>query len=129
MNIRDKHKPVDRAVARNAVLMNLFVTPGMGSLMAGRYFAGLGQLAVAVAGFGLFLVWFVKVMAQSYRMFSGEESTIQMHVWLGFSGVLVFGLAWLWALATSISLMHEARRNESAGLNLSGQPQSEPGSN
>ena len=89
--------------------------------MAGRYFAGLGQLAIAVAGFGIFVVWFVKLMAESYRMFSGEASAIQMHPRLGFLGLLVFGLAWLWALITSIGLMREARRNGSDGMNQSGQ--------
>lgn len=105
---------MSRATARTATLVNLFVTPGMGSMMAGRFLAGLGQLAIAATGVGVFAVWFVKIMAESYRMYSGEESSIQMHPLLGFMGLLVFGLGWLWALATSIGLMKEARRNESA---------------
>ena len=129
MNIRKKHKPADRAVARNAVLINLFASPGMGSLMAGRYVAGLGQLAIFLTGFARFVIWFVKLMAQCYGMITGQEAALELHAWLGISAVIIVGISWLWALATSISLMNEARRNESAGLNLSGQPRSGTGSN
>ena len=39
------------ASARNCALINQLATPGLGSLMAGRLVAGIGQLLLAVAGF------------------------------------------------------------------------------
>ena len=100
--------------ARNALLINLFVTPGMGSLMAGRILEGLGQVIVAVAGFTLVFVWFVNVMVQYYGMINGQEAQFQPRAWLGIAGIITFGVAWLWALATSINLMRETRRQELA---------------
>ena len=65
-------KAVSRAKARNAALLNLLATPGLGSLLAGRWIAGTGQLALALAGFTLFLVWFVKIMIQYYGQMCGD---------------------------------------------------------
>jgi len=90
--------------------MNQFATPGLGSLMARRFVSGAGQLAVFLAGFGLFAAWFVDEMRQFYGlMFSGGEPQIRYPLlWAG-AGLAV--LAWLWALATSVSLLREAKRN------------------
>ena len=109
-----KRKPAGRGTARNAALVNLFVTPGFGSLMGGRILEGLGQLILAVAGFTLVMIWFVNVMVQYYGMINGQETPFHSRAWLGIAGILTFGVAWLWALATSIVLMREAQRNEVA---------------
>ena len=96
--------------ARNAALVNQLATPGLGSLMAGRWIAGSGQLALAVAGFVLVIVWFFKVMIQYYGQITGD---VQPHPvgWIGATGGILFLASWFWALATSISLFFEARRN------------------
>ena len=46
-------KPVSRAKAKNAAMLNLLATPGLGSLLCGRWIAGIGQLALAFAGFAI----------------------------------------------------------------------------
>ena len=109
-----RRKPVDPAGARNAALVNLFATPGLGSLMAGRWIAGSGQLILAVAGFVLVVVWFFKVMIQYYGQISGD---VPVHPvgWIGVTGGIMFVASWFWALVTSISLFVEARRNAAAG--------------
>src|SRR6185295_9635576 len=107
-------KSVGQAAARNAALINLFVTPGMGSLMAGRILDGLGQIILAVAGFVLVIIWFLNVMVQYYGMMNGQETAFQSRAWLGITGAIIFALSWLWALATSIDLVREARRNDLA---------------
>jgi hypothetical protein len=106
-------KPVDTARAWNAALVNQCATPGLGSLMAGRWIAGSGQLAVAVAGFVLVVVWFFKVMIQYYGQITGD---VQPHPvgWIGVTGGVLFVASWFWALVTSISLFFEARRNTAA---------------
>lgn len=110
------------ASARNAVLVNQLATPGLGSLMAGRYVSGAGQLLLAITGFGLFILWFVAVMRQFYGQIQGDVE-VKPVGWIGLTGLAVFAAAWLWALATSISLLREARRNQAS---LVAEPQPPP---
>ncbi len=104
-------KPVSRAAARNAALINQLATPGLGSLMAGRWVAGIGQLAMAVAGFVMVVVWFFEVMIQYYGQISGN---VQSHSvgWIGATGSILFVASWLWSLATSVSLLLQAKTGE-----------------
>ena len=94
--------------------MNLFATPGLGSLLARRFVAGAGQLGIFLAGFVLFVAWFVEVMRGFYGlMFSDNEP--HARTWLIFAGVSLCAVGWLWSLVTSLSLMREAKRNEREG--------------
>lgn len=104
-------KALNLTTARNCFLINQFATPGLGSLMAGRYASGVGQLLLALAGFGLILAWFVAVMAQVYQQMNSDV-TPPSKAWLGELGALVFAVSWIWSLVTSLSLMREARENE-----------------
>ena len=44
------------------VLLNLVATPGLGSVMAQRWVAGIGQIILSLAGFVLMMIWFFQVM-------------------------------------------------------------------
>jgi len=88
-------------------------TPGLGSLMAGRWIAGSGQLALAVAGFVMVVVWFFKVMIQYYDQISDDAQPHPVG-WIGGTGGILFVASWFWALVTSIGLFSEARRNAAA---------------
>jgi hypothetical protein len=97
--------------------MNLFATPGLGSLMGGRMIAGGGQLALAVIGFGLVLLWFLKLMAAiynsaNYDFRAADQPTPAAHNAWVFWGLAVFAVAWIWSLFTSVSLWREAARNK-----------------
>ncbi len=95
--------------------MNLFATPGLGSLMGRRWVAGAGQLGIFVAGFVFFAIWFVEVMRSYYgQMFDGGGNTYIRH-WLALTGIILCACGWLWSLVTSISLIREAKRNEREG--------------
>jgi hypothetical protein len=96
--------------ARNAALINQLATPGLGSVMAGRLLAGIGQLILAVTGFIFVILWFIAVLRQFYGQIEGNVE-IQPVGWLGLIGVGIFAAAWFWSLVTSISLVSEARRN------------------
>ena len=109
-------------MARNAVLINQFGTPGLGSIMAGRYTSGTGQLLLAVTGFSFFIVWFVAIMRQFYGQIQGNVE-VKPVGWIGWSGLAIFATAWFWALGTSISLMREVKRNNAAAFT---QPQPPP---
>ena len=100
-------KPLNRATARNAALLNLLATPGLGSLLARRWIAGGGQLLLAVAGFSLFLVWFVKEMIQYYGQITGDVEVQPVGKFLA-AGLILFAAAWLWSAVTSFSLLREA---------------------
>ena len=101
-------KAVSRAVARNAALANQLATPGLGSLMTGRWIAGMGQLVLALAGFGLIIVWFTEWFIQLFGQVTGNTKP-GPHAWLGESGLIIFVVSWFWALVTSISLLRQAK--------------------
>ncbi len=116
---------VSRAAARNAALVNQCATPGLGSLMAGRWIAGTGQLLLAVAGVVFVAVWFYDVMIQLYGQIDGD---VQPHPvgWIGELGAVLFGAAWFWALVTSISLVARAKSEETAGPQTVPPPRANP---
>lgn len=103
-------KPLSPATARNAVLINLLATPGLGTLMAGRRVVGVGQLILALAGFGFIVVWFAALLRQYYGQISGDVPVTHV-AWLAETGAVLFGAAWAWSLVTSISLVRQARRD------------------
>ena len=103
--------PLSRSAARNAVLLNQCATPGLGSIMAGRRVAGIGQLLVAVAGFGMIMGWFVLLALEVYNELVNDAQPKSV-AWLGEAGAVTFAAAWLWSLVTSLSILLEARANE-----------------
>lgn len=98
-------------MARNAALINQLATPGLGSLMAGRWVAGAGQLVLALAGFGMMLAWFVKMMADYYGLISDPQGEPQIRFGMLAAGAVVFAAAWLWALVTSIQIFRSVPKN------------------
>ena len=106
--------PLSPARARNCALLNQFATPGLGSLMAGRVFAGAGQLGIFLVGFVLFLIWFVGVVRHFYSLMFTDAEPHPRH-WLAFAGISWCAVAWLWSLVTSLSIIREGRRNERDG--------------
>ena len=107
-------KPPSLSAARNAALVNQLATPGLGSLMAGRWLAGLGQLALAVAGFVMLVVWFFEVMIQYYGQIT-ESAPMRPVGWIGEIGGILFVAAWFWSLVTSISLLRQAPADKPVG--------------
>jgi 4a-hydroxytetrahydrobiopterin dehydratase len=103
-----RHKPVSRATARNAALLNQLGTPGLGSLLAGRWIEGALQLLVFLAGFVLFCLWAFRNLAQYYQMmFDDVPKTAPGGGGLALTGVGICVMAWVWSLATSFSLLRE----------------------
>src|SRR6516165_5295174 len=103
-------RPLDRSTARNSVLINQLATPGLGSLLAGRWVAGIGQLLLALAGFAMVVAWFGTVVIQLYRQIY-RDSEPKSAAWLGEIGAIIFFISWLWAWVTSLSLLREAKED------------------
>jgi hypothetical protein len=104
-------KPVSRTEARNYLLINQLATPGLGSLLGKRYLDGLGQLLLACTGAGMVFVWSVTGIYDAYQQATADIPPRHLG-WVGIFGALLFAAAWLWALATSLSLLRQARQNE-----------------
>jgi 4a-hydroxytetrahydrobiopterin dehydratase len=104
-------KPVSRAKAKSAAMLNLLATPGLGSLLCGRWIAGSGQLVLAVAGFTVVVVWFFKEMIPYYGMMFGDEPPHLPSLKMLAEGATLFLGAWLWSAVTSLSLLREASVN------------------
>lgn len=117
----DSGKPLGTGRAWTACFINQFATPGLGSLLARRKFAGAGQLLLALAGFALIMAWFIQVLVIYYSLAQDDfpSTEPQIAYKLVESGALVFAAAWLWSLATSISLVREAKANAIKGLEAS----------
>ncbi len=106
-----------RVRARNALLMNLLATPGLGSLMASRWLEGAGQMVIFLAGFGLFCFWFLETMANYYRVAVSENPPpVGNYGRFAIAGVVLCVIAWLWSLATSVSLMREVSKLDAGAL-------------
>jgi 4a-hydroxytetrahydrobiopterin dehydratase len=115
-------KPVSRAKAKNATLLNLLATPGLGSLLCGRWIAGSGQLVLAIAGFTLVLVWFFKEMIPYYGLMFSDEPPHPPNFKLLEAGALLFAAAWLWSAVTSVSLLREVSADNLQSLKNFGAP-------
>ena len=107
---------MSRAGAVSCVLINLCATPGLGSVMARRYWAGTGQLVLAVTGFCLIVEWMVGLFHGVILEQLDEPVPPHAANWLGKWGVICFGAAWLWSLFTSISIWRHSQADEPSGL-------------
>jgi hypothetical protein len=96
-------------------LINLAATPGLGSLIARRFWAGTGQLLLALAGFGLIVAWMFEAFYRTYLANMGEPVPPESHGWMGKWGLICFGAGWLWSLVTSISIWWHSNPDELAG--------------
>lgn len=104
-------KKISRAKARNAVLLNQLGTPGLGSLMAGRYQSGTLQLLLFLTGFGLFCFWAGRNLAEYYHMaFHSTPDEPTGVDWMTWTGAGICVLAWCWSMITGFSLLREASR-------------------
>ena len=97
----------NRSLARNAALLNLFATPGLGSLLARQWIAGAGQLALALAGFAYVVAWFLQRMHQLYAQLDGGGAVAPSDKYFLYGSVL-FGAGWCWSLLTSLDLLRQA---------------------
>jgi hypothetical protein len=113
-------RTLSRQTAWGCLTTNLAL-PGFGSLVAGRI-SGYPQAVLALGGMGLtlvfgvpFILWFA---ANSARLHNPEADPLaaMLEMWLAVRwavlGIALFVLGWLWALATSLSLLAAAKKEE-----------------
>jgi hypothetical protein len=99
-----KNKPLDRQTAMGLTGINLLATPGLGTILSGRIFVGAIQLALAAAGFVLIIKWFFAYFSAGLN---GTDFPTQRQWQLG---LLLFAIAWLASLWSSINLIRATPR-------------------
>ena len=101
-------KLLDRTSARNYLLTNLLVLPGLGSWLAGKRFVGVLQAALTLTGFGLTGFWFVSFLGACVQTetFPADGGP---HLLLGLIGVALCLAGWFWALGTSLRILRATR--------------------
>src|ERR1041384_1193415 len=97
-----KSKTLDRKSAMALAGLNLLATPGLGTIMAGRLFAGLLQLAAAAGGFLLLMKWFWTLFQS---MMAGGTFAPS---WEWQLGLLLFILGWLGSAWSSLNFVRAA---------------------
>jgi hypothetical protein len=111
-------QPLSRQTAWGCLTTNL-LTPGFGSLLAGRR-SGYPQVALALGGMGLTLVFGLRFILWNVHNWDqlhdpGADSVEALtSMWLAgrwaFLGIALFALALLWALATSLAILRDAKK-------------------
>jgi hypothetical protein len=97
-----KNKKLDRNSAMALAGLNLLATPGLGTILAGRFFVGALQLAMAASGFMLIIKWFYDLLESA---FSGNASAPS---WEWQSGALFFFAGWLASAWSSYNFVRAA---------------------
>ena len=110
--------PLSRARAASCILINLAATPGLGSLLARRFWAGTGQLLLALVGFGLLVVWMLDLFYRVFRQQMDELVSATPIDWMWKWGLICFAAAWVWSLVTSVSLWRQAAADDARGRQL-----------
>lgn len=111
-NIRSllrRDRPLDRPTAWVCLLTNQFVTPGLGSILAGRVWSGLVEVALSGAGFCLVMAWLVNLFKVVWSGLDRSDS-MRPYAWQGKLGLLLFVAGWLLALISSVRIVCGARR-------------------
>lgn len=99
-----KNRPLDRQTALGLAGVNLLATPGLGTILAGRTVVGALQLAIAVSGFVLIIKWFYAYFSAGLN---GTDFPTNRQWQLG---LLLFAIAWLASLWSSVNLIRATSR-------------------
>jgi hypothetical protein len=90
--------------------------------MGRRFVAGTGQLLLSTTGFVVVCGWFLRMIWQFYQLISDQNADPKIRYRTLGIGAAVFFASWVWAWFTSISLLREAKRDESAGRFIPNDP-------
>jgi hypothetical protein len=100
-----------RSKAKSNLYLNLLATPGWGSYAAGWKVTGVLQILLAIAGVVLTLAWFISFLIEWSRDWVLPTDGGEYLRW-ALMGMGLFAAAWLWALATSLQILREARKTD-----------------
>jgi hypothetical protein len=101
-------RPPDRAAAWVCLVVNQFMTPGLGSLGVGRRIAGTVQLTLALVGFFMVVIWMANMVGATLRGATAGEA-LDVRPWLWKAGLGLLAAGWCLALVTSLQVLLETR--------------------
>lgn len=117
-----ERRPLSRQTAWGCLTTNMAM-PGFGSLMAGRI-SGYPQAILGIIGMVLTTVFGVRLLLWLLSNWNRLHDPASDHLevlgemWLvvrwAFLGIGVFGVSWLWALASSYAIVRSAKENTPA---------------
>jgi TM2 domain-containing membrane protein YozV len=97
-------KPVKPLAAWVCLLLNLFVLPGLGSLIVRQPLKAAIQIVLALGGIALSIVGVTPELKTIIRTNEFPEH-LGSSFWMAIVGVVLFLIAWIWALAGSVSTL------------------------
>jgi hypothetical protein len=103
-------KPVKPVVGWVCLLLNLLVLPGLGSLFIRQPLKAAIQLVLALIGFALTLVGGSPLLNTMIRTNEFPDH-FDNSFWIAIAGVVVFLVAWVWALITSYGALQDSRKS------------------
>ena len=117
-----ERRPLSRQTAWGCLTSNIAL-PGSGSLMAGRK-SGYPQALLGIGGMVLSVIFGVRallwMLANWSRMHDPavDQFAVMGEMWQvlrwAFLGMAIFGLGWLWALASSYGIVRSAKNDSPA---------------
>lgn len=92
--------------------INLLATPGLGTILAGKFMRGLIELALSVSGFAFIIAWMFKaffaMVAVAADTNNGGPADSYSFLWK--IGVPMFAAGWLISAWSSILFIQEASK-------------------
>jgi hypothetical protein len=97
-------KPVKRLTAWVCLLLNLFVLPGLGSLIVRQPLKAAIQIVLALGGFALTIAGGAPLLNTTIQTNELPEH-LGSSFWMAIAGVVLFLITWVWALTGSASVL------------------------
>jgi hypothetical protein len=97
-------KPAKRLAAWVCLLLNLLVLPGLGSLIVRQPLKAAIQIVLALGGFALSMVGGAPLLNTIIQTNALPEQ-LGSSFWMAIAGIVLFLIAWIWALAGSVSAL------------------------
>ena len=97
-------KPVRRLTAWVCLLLNLFVLPGLGSLIVRQPLKAAIQIVLALGGFALTIAGGAPLLNATIQTNELPEH-LGSSFWMATAGVVLFLITWVWALTGSVSVL------------------------
>jgi hypothetical protein len=101
--------------AWGCLALNLFVTPGFGSVLGGWPRTGILQFLLALGGVVAFGAWVFGVLRQFYGAWEHDVAA-EVTWWPMFLGLALFAVAWVWGAMTGLLILQAARRAAREGM-------------
>src|SRR4030042_6389046 len=110
---KTKTGKLDKASSVGCLLINIFVFPGLGTLMTGKVKTGILQMSVSLFGFLLLFTTFGKfIFVGLFRDMIAIDTTIShLLTAVVYLGAPMMIISWLWGLISGIRIVKNSFSN------------------